>query len=125
MINTAMIQGITMARNEMTTEMTSSAKLAGALAVPPDTRESMGRTTTDLVVWTLPAINNPAARVKIGLISVTTLVAAAKATAPAAGRMRVWTKLFMCWTKGILSTKNSISERKISVPIIHQLSRVV
>ena len=81
--------GIMMARMDNTVEITSSAMLTGTLAVPPVVAVMAGRTTPDLATCTVPATSRPDANAKTGLISVTTFALAAKAIAPAAGRMKV------------------------------------
>src|SRR6185503_19223700 len=81
--------GRTIARMDRTVEMISSAMDTGIFPAPPVVAVTIGRTAPALATCTVPATSNPHASASTGLTSVTTLALAAKATAPAAGRISV------------------------------------
>lgn len=116
--------GTTIDKMDRVVEVMSSAILTGTLAVPPVAAVTAGRIAADFTACTPPEISSPKASARIGLISVTTLVLAAKAIAPAVGRMKdcMMTSLMLLIT-GNLSTRNSISDKITSKLIIHQLAR--
>ena len=106
---------------ETTVETVSSARLTSALPVPPVETVTTGRAVA-LTACTLPATSRPIAMAKTVFISIT-LVLAAKTIAPAAGRMKDMMTSLTLSTAGILSATNSMTERKINIPMIHQLVR--
>jgi len=116
--------GTTTARMDRIVDTMSSAMLTGTLPAPPVVAVTAGRTAAALTAWTLPATIRPAASESTGWISVITLALAAKAMAPAAGRMIVCMASLMWFTAGILSAKNSITDSTTSKAMIQPLARV-
>ena len=100
--------GITIARIDMTVEKMSSAMLTGTFPTPPVAAVTAGRTATDLTACTLPEISSPQINASTGWTSVITLALAAKATAPAAGRIKVCMASLRWLTAGILSASISM-----------------
>ena len=113
--------GRRIAKNAVSADSTSSAVLTTVLPVPAVAAVITGR-AADLTTCTVPATSSPQAIASTGCTSAMAFVLAANRTAPATGRIKVWTMSLMLSTTGILSARISMAASTTRTPIVHQLS---
>ena len=105
-------------------DTTSSATLTTGLPAPMLAPVTKGR-AVDFATCTPPATNSPQPMASAGWTSLITLPLAAKRTAPATGRTKVWMVSLMLSTMGNLSTVTSMASSTVKTPSTHAFSRAL